>query len=154
MRHELQFYTEYRQFYICDKNSPCETNSDNFWTEEASNDRLAMETGIVGVGTECYGPVSAELHILDYANIELDYGKYDHIVEGGLELKSGILQVLDCPISNTELEITLLPGLYRIRVNSSGLNTVVGDSGNDYYKIEIWPDNNIVRKVLKRYVRI
>jgi hypothetical protein len=50
------------------------------------------------------------------------------------------------------LEIELLPGFYRIRVYSSGLDTVIGDEGEDFYKIEIWPDRNMERKVLKQYI--
>lgn len=111
-----------------------------------------MENGIVGVGTECYGPVKAEICILDAADNQIDYDSYDHIVEGGIILKSGTLQVLDCPNSETHLEINLSPGAYRIRVYSSNLSTVFDDEGDDFYKIEIWPgDGNMERKVLKKY---
>jgi hypothetical protein len=79
-------------------------------------------------------------------------GRYDHIVEGGLALKSGILEILDCPSLSIELKIKIKPGFYRMRVYSSNLNSVIGDEGEDYYKIEIWPDT-MERKVLKRYVR-
>lgn len=34
------------QFYIIDKGSPGRTDSENFWSEEAHNSRLAMEEGI------------------------------------------------------------------------------------------------------------
>jgi hypothetical protein len=150
--YKIQFYTTHRQFYVCDKSSPAATDSDNFWTMEAVNDRLAMEEGIVGVGTECYGPVKAEIYVLDAAENQIDYDNYDHIVEGGVILKSGRLQVLDCPDSEIQFEINLLSGNYRIRVYSSNLSTVVDDEGDDFYKIEIWPSNgNMERKVLKKY---
>jgi hypothetical protein len=60
-----------------------ETDSNRFWTQSAHIDRFAMEEGIVGIGTECYGPVTAELEILDSVNNNFHYDKYDHIVEGG-----------------------------------------------------------------------
>jgi hypothetical protein len=51
------------------------------------------------------------------------------------------------------LEVKVKPGKYRVRIYSS--NLAGGDmdevEGKDYYKIEIWPDENMERKVLKRY---
>lgn len=119
MKHKLQFYTSYHQFYVCDKVSSTGLGSENFWTEHAVEDRLALEQGIVGVGTECYGPVNAEICIIDAPNSETNFDKYDHVVEGSIELKSGILQVLDCPDSEVHLEIALPPGYYCVRVYSS-----------------------------------
>ncbi|MEE1946451.1 hypothetical protein VRU48_15105 [Pedobacter sp. KR3-3] len=67
MKYKLDFYTEYNQFYVQDKLSWGGTASASFWTDEAYHDRLAMEEGIVGVGTECYGPIKGELEILQTA---------------------------------------------------------------------------------------
>ena len=58
---------------------------------------------------------------------------------------------MDRPDFNSELEIQLRPGKYRIRVYSSNLSTVLGDEGDDFYKIEIWPSEAMESKVLKRY---
>lgn len=60
---------------------------------------------------------------------------------------------MDCPNSSVELEVKVKPGNYRVRVYSSNLDTVIDDDGDDYYKIEMWPDDNMERKVLKKYVR-
>jgi len=151
MKYPLEFYTSHSQFYIYDKDSPAEIGSDKFWTQEAFDDRLAIEEGILGVGTECYGPIKAELILLDTRNDSINLIDYDHIVEAGVEIKSGVIQILDCPNSNVELELSVDPGLYRARIYSSNLASVEGDEGDDFYKIEIWPDNEIERKVLKRY---
>jgi len=153
MTHKLKFYTQYHQFYLIDKDSPSDTGSDNFWSPEAYNCRLAIKDGVLGIGTGCYGNVKAELEILDNANDKFDSSKYDHIVEGGLELTSGVLQVTDCPNSKVELELNVVPGKYQVRVYSSNLDTVYIDdeNGDDYYRIEIWPDDNMERKVLKVY---
>lgn len=147
----LDFYTEYRQFYICDKDSPQLTDSDNFWTEEAISDRLAIENGILGVGTECYGPVKAKLDLIDKENNSYDIKNFDHIVEGSIKIESGILQVLPCIDNIVVLQINVQPDTYRVRIYSSKLSTVIGDDGDDFYFIEIWPDKWSDRKVIKKY---
>jgi len=154
IQYKLDFYTEYNQFYISDKTSQRNTGSINFWTPEALTDRLAIEIGVMGVSTECYGHIKGELDVLDTANNLIDFNKYDHIVEGGIEIKSGELQVLDCPTSEIYLKIKLQPGTYRIRVYCSNLASAVldEDEGDDYYKIEIWQSRDVERKVLKRYI--
>ena len=152
MKYKFNFYTQYHQFYLCDKTSLKNTDSNDFWTTEATDDRMAIKSDIIGVGTECYGTIRGELNVLDSVNNQFDTSKFDHIVEGGVEIKSGILQILDCPNSNVELEVKIKPGTYRIRVYSSNLSSVIGDEGDDYYKIEIWPNRNMARKVLKKYI--
>ena len=153
MSYPFAFYTSHCQFYICDKSSPRETGSEDFWTESAFNDRLAIEKGILGVGAECYGPVKGELVLLEVANDRLNFVEYDHTVEAGLEVKSGMIQILDCPTSGVELELKVIPGIYRVRVYSSNLASVIGDEGDDFYKVEIWPDKALERRVLKRFSR-
>jgi hypothetical protein len=135
MTHALDFYTSYNQFYIYDKNSEGNTGSVSFWNNVAHNDRLAIEEGILGVGTECYGPVRGELQIIEAANNEINLNDYDHIVEAGIRITSGTIQVLDCPDSNVEFEINVKPGSYRVRIYSSNLVSVVGDEGDDFYRI-------------------
>lgn len=81
----------------------------------------------------------------------IDFDLYDHIVEGGIEIKSGTIQILDCPSSEIQLELSVKPGFYRTRIYSINLASVDGDEGEDFYKIEIWPDLEMDRKVLKRY---
>lgn len=152
MNYQLDFYSQYRQFYICDRSSTKATDSEYFWTDEALEDRMALEEGIIGVGTECYGPVKGEVKIVAFPSEITSADSYDHIVEGSLELKSGILQVLDCPNSSVELELQLKPGFYRVRVSSSNLFTVEGDEGDDFYSIEIWPQGLSGRNVLKNTI--
>ena len=152
MQYPLNFYTSYNQFYLYDKGSAGATDSDNFWTQEAFEERLAIEEGTIGVGTECYGPVKGELVIQTSSNTDFAPDLYDHIVEGSIEIKSGVLQVLECPSSSIELEVAVKPGSYRVRVYSSNLQSVDGDEGDDFYLIELWPDSYDKRKVLKQYL--
>jgi hypothetical protein len=149
--HKLDFYTQYSQFYICDSNSPLKTDSDEIWTDEAHESRLDVEEGILGVGTECYGPVKGELEILNQENTTAETDLFDHIVEGGLEIKSGRLRILDCPNSSIELDIPLTDGIYRVRIYSSNLSSVDGDEGDDFYRIEIWKGTGTIRNIIKKY---
>jgi hypothetical protein len=151
MKYNLNFQTQYNQFFICDKSLSQNSISHNFWNEKAHEERLAIENNILGVRTECYGHVKGELIILKEANNIIDYNTYDHIVEGGFEIKTGLLQVLDCPNNSVELEIPLKKGEYRIRIYSSNLLSVKDDNGDDYYKIEIWKSDYAERKVLKKF---
>jgi hypothetical protein len=151
MTHHLEFYSSHHQFYIADKSSDFATDSSNFWTQSAFDDGLAMEAGVLGIGTESYGSVKAELSILDAENITTDFEAYDHIVEAGIDVNSRILQVLSCPDSSVELELAIKPGRYRVRIYSANLASVIDDDGEDYYKIELWPSDMMERNVLKRY---
>lgn len=49
MEFKLNFYTQYSQFYIEDKEIKTEINPSEFWSEEAHSDGLALENGIVGI---------------------------------------------------------------------------------------------------------
>lgn len=148
--HKLNFLPSYHQFYIADKSSPFRTDSDDFWTDQASDDKLAVEEGILGIGTECYGAVKGDLQVLDVAPEENDFTDYDHVVEGNLELTSGVLQVYPCLADTPILILNLPKAVYRIRIYSSNLASVEGDSGDDYYKVRIWPEKYSDRTVMKR----
>jgi hypothetical protein len=145
------FDTSYHQFYILDKDSPSDTDSNTFWTEESHQDRLAIGTNILGVSTGCYGNVKSLIKLLEIEPVvELD--KYDHIVEASIFITSGILQIIPCVSSDdAELELKLPIGEYCIRINSGNLASVVGDEGEDFYVVQIWPSEKRKRNVLKRF---
>ncbi|PSR55720.1 hypothetical protein AHMF7605_20535 [Adhaeribacter arboris] len=123
-----------------------------FWHEEAHRIRLAKEIGVLGVRTECYGPVKGEIDFLIKAPNNVDFTKFDHVVEGDLNVTSGILQIQDCPNGTVEFEKQITPENYRIRVYSSNLASVEGDEGNDFYRIEVWGSNPLGSKLLKEYI--
>lgn len=150
-RYELDFDTSYNQFFIVNKEGKSDTDSTDFWTAEAFEARMAIGEGLVGIGTQCYGPVKASLIIQTQPNDNFELDAYDHIVEGSLKIHSGVLQVLDCPNSSVELEVKVPPGNYRVRVYSSNLASVNGDEGDDFYQLEVWPDTLTERKVIKKY---
>lgn len=153
--YKLSFNTAYNQFYIEDMDYSGSTG-DDFWTESAYADKLATGNDVLGVGTGSYGHIKAEVILLDKANDDLNFARYDHIVEGNLKIRSGFLQVTDCPNSKVELKVKLKPGDYRVRVYSMDLAKADHGlyDGKDSYKIEIWPDAIKPRVVLKRYIEL
>ena len=146
----LDFYTHYHQFYLVDKDSSFKTDSENFWTKQALEDKLAIEEGIIGIGTECYGHVKGELHILATATTIINLETFDHVVEGSIDIKSGILQLWPCRANEPVLEMELEKGWYRVRAYSSNLESVEFDEGDDFYKLEMWKQERTDRTVLKR----
>lgn len=150
--YQLEFYTSYHQFYVSDKEASFGTNSDSFWTGMAVNDRLAVGERIIGVSTASYGMIKMELDFLKERNDHVDYSLFDHIIEASILINSGTIQILDCPNSNLEFETDITPGIYGVRVYSSHLDIIDEDDGEDFYKIELWPQDKFEeRKVLKRY---
>lgn len=157
MKQKFNFYTQYNQFFIENKENKTEINQNNFWSEEAFLVRLALENGIIGVGTHSYGNIKGDIEILDKPKEDINYELYDHIVEAGINIESGELQILDCPNSQVELTLKVSPGKYRIRVYGSNFDSVketdlANETDNDYYKIEIWKSEDMERKVLKQYI--
>ncbi|MEQ8470516.1 MAG: hypothetical protein RIC35_04990 [Marinoscillum sp.] len=151
MKHNLSFYTAYNQFYIRDKDSNGDTGSPTFWSQEAFKDRLAEGDGLLGVSTESYGFINGYLYLLEKPKDLTELDVFDHVVEASVQIKSGVLQIIDCPNSSVELEIKLSPGVYRVRIYSLGLGTDEDDEGDDSYIIELWPDSKQNRKVIKRW---
>ncbi|ABQ05865.1 hypothetical protein [Flavobacterium johnsoniae] len=147
----LNFTTDYGQFYLNDKDEG-DTGSENFWSDQALNDKLAVEKGILGVSIEnTEGMVKCELEILNSKSLISDFSSFDHVVEASLEIKTGILQVNDCPFSIIVLEEKIEIGNYRVRVYFNNLKSAYFENPKDYYKIEMWKDVFSDRHVLKRF---
>lgn len=155
MLKKFRFRTEYNQFYIQDKEFNGEFDFD-FWSDKNYDQRLAVSNGGLGVRTESYGIIKGELVILSKSVSNIDLDKYDHIVEASIEIYGDELQIIDCPTNNIEVKIKLKNSKYRVRVYSSNLESVLesdlsNDTDDDYYRIEIWPDDNKELRVLKQY---
>jgi hypothetical protein len=151
--HKLKFRTAYSQFYLCNKNAAGSTDSPDFWTDQALADKLAIEKGILGVGTGTYSYVKCEISLLTGNPQQMNFEDYDQVVEGSIEVNSGILQVLDCPNSTVISEFSISPGPYRIRVKTVGIASIVDEDieADDAYLIDVWPASITPRQVLKRY---
>ncbi len=152
MKLNLKFATDYRQFYLNDKNANGNTGSENFWSESAFADKLAIEDGVLGIGIENdEGKVECEFEILNSKSLIDNFTDFDHVVEASLKIHSGILQIIDCPNSEVEMETEIDNGEYRVRVYSINLNTAYEENSKDSYKIEMWKEAYSDRKVLKRF---
>ena len=154
-KYKLDFFTSNNQFYLCDSAYKGSTGSPDFWTPDAYKARLSTAYDILGISTESFGHIKAELEVLDQADTQTNFNKYDHVAEAGITIQSGLLQVLNFPQYKSCLKLIIAPGKYRVRIYSSGLANVdtEADEGQDYYRIAMWPDNNMERKVLKQFVK-
>ncbi|WP_160138285.1 hypothetical protein [Chryseobacterium sp. c4a] len=151
----FKFYTEYNQFYLSSDNADFLNNIIDF-DSSSYKSRLKIEKNSLVIFTQSYGNIKGEIEILETSNTNIDYNKYDHIVEGGINIQSGKLKILDCPHIHKKLLLIVKPGKYRVRIYSSNLLTVkesdlVNETDNDYYRIELWPSEDMKRKVLKQY---
>lgn len=153
MKFELKFTTDYGQFYINDKNAKGNTGSENFWTDQAFADKLAVEDGVLGVAiANDEGKVECEFEILKSRSEINDFKSFDHVVEASIKIHSKVLQILDCPHYNVEIETGIENGEYRVRVYSLKLDSAYDENPNDTYKIEMWKEVYSERNVLKRYL--
>ncbi len=84
--YQFDFFTDYGQFYICDRDSPLATDSENFWTTEALDSLMAIEEGVIGIGGEG-NKVKGEIKLLDSPGVILNTDSYDYVVEGSLQIR-------------------------------------------------------------------
>ncbi len=156
MKEKFKFITAYNQFYIHDKDYIGDTSDSEFWSEKSETCRMATSTDVLGIMTQSYGNIKGEIELLLIQNEAIDLELYDHIVEAGLEIKNNQLQISDCPNNVIEVKVKVNNGRYRVRVYSSNLGSVLesdlsNDSDDDYYRIEVWPDENTELKVIKQF---
>lgn len=148
---KFDFYTSHHQFYIVDKDF-FNLSDKNFWNKSSLLERMAISDGIIGVLTASYGPIKGSFQIFNLPQALEDKSNFDHIVDGCIMIKSGKIQILDCPDSDVIFESSLENGYYCVRLYSSNLNIQDEDEGGDFHRIELWPtDHNFNRKVIKQF---
>ena len=141
MEIKFSMFTQYGQFYIADRSFKGDTGHPNFWSNDAFNDRLAIADGILGVSIENDHAIANGTLVIHDSKIEdLNFAKFDHIVEGSLLLTTGTLQILDCPNFQAEITIELAPGWYRVRISSLGLTKAYQESPENTYLIDVWKE--------------
>ena len=150
MKYEVNFTTFYRQFYLFDKGKEGATDSPNFWSKVAFESGLALEKSVIGVGIAAYGLVRLTVEVYATEPLVLDFDKWDRITEGSIKIKTGYIQILDCPNSEVQLEIPVKKGSCRVRIYGANFASVVGDDGDDFYRIEIWSADYEKRKIIKK----
>jgi len=91
--------------------------------------------------TQSRVPVTVE--ILANAPADENLKEWDHVVECGIEVKSGVLSLTELFDAGNSASVELPPGMYHARVYCGALDSLVSDGtdmkGKDRYKIALWP---------------
>ncbi len=149
-RYEFSLFADYFQFYLQD-DSPG-VGTENPWTEQATNDMLAVAHGYVIVGTarNMTVPVALEVYDSDPGYIPEEW---DHVTECSMEVRSGKIVVAGCTDYFPDAtRIQVGPGPYAIRVLYGDLDKLSwsGLEGEDHYLVMMWPGRPTPPRVVKR----
>jgi hypothetical protein len=148
--HEFTLFADYFQFYIQDELA--EGDLSDAWTDEAVERMLAVEDGVVGIGTVRNMDVPVTVEILD-APPPLDADRWAHVVECTLVARSPKLAIAGCTDYFPDAaRIPVAPGTYRLRACFAGLDTLSEDGleGNDRYHLQLWPAPAVEVTVVKQ----
>jgi hypothetical protein len=148
-QYHYNIFADYHQFYLQDEPTPGGLN--DLWTREAYERMFAAEPGVVVIGTVRDRAVPVEVEIRD-APSEESLENWDHVVDGGIGIPSGIIVVAGCTeFFPSAARISVRPGNYRLRAFYGGFATVSENrfEGQDHYKVSLWPGEPIEPIVLK-----
>jgi hypothetical protein len=120
------------------------------WRGSNALNRAIMVPGVLNIMTarNMTVPLVVEIHPAAPA-IRLE--EWDHVVEAGLQIDSGVL-VVSSPLGIDVATIPVTPGSYVARVSFAGLHTLSEDGlkGADHYLVQLWPGVAQTILVLKR----
>lgn len=145
-------FADYFQVHVMDVRSGGDLS--DAWDAEATERRLAVGLGIVGIGTarNVDVPVLVRVSATPPAPDEADW---DWMVDAHLDCTSGQVAVLGCTdYLPAALRVSLPPGRYRLRASGRGSDTAAEQwiDARDEYRVELWPDATEGVHVLKRHV--
>ena len=143
---------DYHQFYLQDEDA--EGDLSNSWTQEATDNLLALGRGTIGVGTARSTEVPVTLQISSDAPNDEDFSEWDQVNECSIEVPSGRLVIAGCiDYFPDAVRLSIEPGTYRARVYYGKLDELSedGEQGDDHYRIVLWPGASAETKVLKRW---
>ena len=146
-------FADYFQFYLQDECA--DGNLGDAWTDTAVNDLLALAPGTIGVGTVRNMDVPVEVEILD-GPPQNDLAQWDHVMECGIVVPSGRLVIAGCTDYFPDAaRLNIASGTYRARIYYGDLDSLREDglTGDDHYRIVLWPSNDLTRNVIKRRVQ-
>lgn len=147
---ELALFADYFQFYIQDEAAKGDLSE--AWSEEATGRLLAIAPGTVGIGTVRNMDVPVILEIREHEP-EGDFSKWDLVVEASLDVASDRIVIAGCTDYFPDAKrIEVAPGNYRVRVSYGALDTLSEDglSGDDHYRLQLWPASSTVVRILKQ----
>lgn len=148
-KYQCNLVADYFQIHLQDE--LCQTGLEDAWTEEATDEMLAVEDGIIGVGTARNTDVPVMLCIED-RQPSISFDEWDHVMECSLRIESGQLVILGCTEEfDKAARVAVAPGWYRVRVFYGGLDTVSEDGlqGDDHYAVILWPSSRRETQILK-----
>lgn len=150
---ELALFADYFQFYIQDEAAKGDLSE--AWSEEATDRLLAIAPGTVGIGTVRNMEVPVRVEIREHEP-EGDFSKWDHVVEASLDVASDRVVIAGCTDYFPDAKrIEVAPGNYRVRVSYGALDTLSEDglSGDDHYRLQLWPASSTVVRILKQRLK-
>jgi hypothetical protein len=143
-------YAGYHQFYLSrDEESLVGSGGESFWTVESIRSLLAAGPGLLGIGTATFGHVPVSVEISRKAP-EAETTGWDHVTEASIDLRTGRLYLAGCP-SGSAGSISVIPGVYRVRIHSASLGAADGEMGHDHYRIVLWPEPLSPPRILKQW---
>ena len=152
-RREFELFADYFQFYLQDDDVGVGIGDlSDAWTQEAVERLLAVAPGVVGLGTARKMTVSVVIEVLDHEP-DADFDQWEHVVEGGLELKTGRLVVAGCTdYFPGAARLPVAAGKYRVRMSCRGLTTISanGLDGDDRYRVQLWAVGMLEPPVLRK----
>jgi hypothetical protein len=113
---------------------------------------LAVAPGALAVGTVRNVDVPVTIEILR-SEPPNDLENWDHVTECSLVIVSGKLVVAGCTDYLPDADrVKLAPGSYRARISGGGFDSVAKhwESGEDEYRVQLWPGSEIEPIVLKQ----
>lgn len=141
-KHEFEIFADYHQFYLEDENSPHETG--NIWTQETHARMLAIEDGLVAVGTarNVEVPVTIEIHD---SEPPLKAEDFSRVNECSLKIWSNKMTIAGCTDYLPDAErIEIKPSIYRVRILYGNLESVENEiDGEDFYILQLWKDSQM-----------
>ncbi len=140
MKYQLNILASHYQVYLQDDNTEIPEMGPWRTGKETWKRRLAVAPGLIAVDTASYRFVPVVVEVLDQEPNE-DFDAWEHVVEGGVAVKSGRLVVYGPTQDFRGANRLPLPvGTYRVRVSSRGLKTVTsnGLAGDDSYRVQLW----------------
>lgn len=142
---------DHGQFIACDPQADLDIDA---YTDRAMRAGLALwgNGGGITVFTASHWTASDVTVALSPARPEIAESDWDHIVEGGLVIRSGRLHIFGPEQTETnESAIAVPPQMYSLIVCGGDFDTTneYGDDGDDAYALLMWPGHPLDRRVLK-----
>jgi hypothetical protein len=147
---QYNLFADYFQFYLQDE--AADENLGDSWTDEAVERFLAIAPCVVGVGTVRNMDVPVALEVLEEEPTP-DFEQWDHVTECSLQVPTGRIVVAGCTDYFPDAaRVEVSPGTYLVRVSYGSLDTLSEDGldGDDHYRVQLWPGEEISPRILKR----